>query len=394
MDLRSTVIVSAARTAGGRFGGSLTTFSATELGAAAIRAAVEKSGFPYDQIDQVIMGNGWQAGVGPNPARIAGYKSGLPQECPAFSVNIRCGSGLRAVQLGALSIAAGETDIVVAGGMESASNVPFTAEGVRWGARMGDQKLTDLLHRDGFMCLLSDMMMGNTGELLAEKYGISRAEQDEFALSSHVKAANAIQSGAFKDEIVPLDIHSKKGIRCFETDEIPKPDADIEKMSKLPAIFQKDGTVTAANSSALCDGASAMVLAAEETAQKHSLAPLARILSYSFIAIDPKYMGEGPINAIGKALKIAGREINDIDLFEINEAFAVQVLACNRILKIDPGKINVCGGAIALGHPVGATGAKILTTLAYALKNQDKRYGAAALCVGGGQGLAMIIERI
>lgn len=392
--MRNVVIASAVRTAGGSFGGSLKSLSAANLGAAVIREAVIRAGIDGSEVNQVIFGNGWQAGGGPNPARLSTVWGGLPNSCPAFTVNIRCGSGLRALQLGTVSIMAGETDVVLAGGMESATNVPYLAEGERWGARMGDAKLVDLLHRDGFQCPLAGMMMGSTGELLAERYKISREAQDEFALESHRRAVKAIEEGAFMDEIVPVEIVEKKNNIIFRIDEIPRQDTSMEKLAKLPAIFKKDGGVTAGNSSALCDGASAIVLMEEKKASAINVRPLARILSYSFIALDPHYMGLGPVEAIPDALQKARLDMADIDLFEINEAFAVQVLACNRKLHIDPAKLNIHGGAIALGHPVGATGAKILTTLLYALRRYNKRYGIVSLCIGGGQGVAMVIENL
>lgn len=390
--MRNVVIASAVRTAGGSFGGSLKSLPATKLGAAVIKEAVNRAGIDGGEVNQLIFGNGWQAGGGPNPARISTIWGGLPDTCPAFTINIRCGSGLRAVQLGAVSIMAGESEVVLAGGMESASNVPYLAEGERWGARMGDAKMVDLLHRDGFQCPLAGMMMGSTGEVLAEKYEISREAQDEFALESHKKAAKAIEEGAFADEIVPVEIVDKKKNIMFQVDEIPRKDTSMEQLAKLPAIFKKDGGVTAGSSSALCDGAAAVVLMEENKAIALDVKPLARILSYSYIALDPRYMGMGPVVAIPDALKKAGLEMADIDIFEINEAFAVQVLACNRELHIDPAKLNVHGGAIALGHPVGATGAKILTTLLYALKRYRKKYGVVSLCIGGGQGVAMVVE--
>lgn len=394
MKLRDVVIASAVRTAGGSFGGSLKPLACTDLGGVAIKVAVKKSGIDPEFVEQVILGNGWQAGVGPNPARIATINSGLSESCPAFTVNIRCGSGLRSIQLGALSIAAGETEVVIAGGMESASNAPYILPDARWGARMGKKELLDVLQKDGFMCSLAGMMMGGTGELLAEKYNISRREQDVFALSSHEKAVKAIAEGVFIEEIAPVEVQTGKSTIVFDTDEIPRADSSLEKMEKLQPIFKENGTITAANSSALCDGASAIVLASGEVAKKLGIKPLARILSYSFIALAPEYMGEGPIKAVPKALAMAGLTMDDIDLFELNEAFAVQALACQKALRIDPSKLNIYGGAIALGHPVGATGAKLLTTLAYQLRHLDKRYGVVTLCIGGGQGVAMVIENI
>jgi acetyl-CoA C-acetyltransferase len=392
--MRNVVIVSAVRLPGGKYGGSMKNLTAPDMGGHVIAEAVKRANISPEDVGQVIFGNGWQAGVGPNPARIATIKGGLPVSCPAFTINIRCASGLRAVQLGVLSIGAGEEDIVLAGGMESATNVPYYAEDTRWGARMGDKKLVDGLTKDGFMCPMAGMLMGSTAEMLAEKYKISRREQDSYALSSHQKAIAAVSSGAFEQEILPVEVKDHKSTRIFAQDEIPRDDTSIEKMEKLPPVFSKGGTVTAGNSSALCDGASAVVLMAEDVAAQRGIKPLARVLSYSYVALDPLYMGLGPVFAIPKALKQAGLKQEDIDLFEINEAFAAQVLACDRELHFDMEKVNVFGGAIALGHPVGATGAKILTTLLYALRGRQKRYGLVSLCIGGGQGAAMIVENI
>ena len=388
------VIASAVRTAGGSFGGSLKSKTATDLGAAVVAEAVRRAGIAPSLVDQTILGNGWQAGVGPNPARIASVQGGCPVETPAFTVNIRCGSGLRAVQLGALSIAGGENEIVVAGGMESSTNVPYLLPQARWGQRMGDKPTRDALHTDGFNCKLAGMFMGDTAGLLVQKYGLTREEQDTFAMESHRKACAAIDRGDFKKEILPIEIVSKKGTVVFDTDEIPRRDASVEKMGKLPGVFKVDPSITAGNSCALCDGASAVVLMTEEKAHELDVAPLARIRSYAYAGVDPKYMGIGPIPAIRTALARAGMQLSDIDLIELNEAFAAQVLACDRELSFDRSRLNVNGGAIALGHPVGATGAKLLTSLVYALQARELSTGLVSLCIGGGQGVAMIVERI
>ncbi|QNB44947.1 acetyl-CoA C-acyltransferase [Thermanaerosceptrum fracticalcis] len=392
--MKRVVIVSAVRTAGGSFGGSFKDLTAVDLGAAVIKEAVKRAGLSPHAVGQVIFGNGWQAGVGPNPARLCTVKGGLPDSCPAFTVNIRCGSSLRAVELGILSIAAGEEDIVLAGGTESSTQVPYILPEARWGQRMGDTKIYDVLHKDGFMCQLAGMLMGNTAELLVEKYKISREEQDSFALESHYKAVDAMEKGLFKEEIVPVEIKDRKGVKLIDTDEIPRKDVSLEKLGKLPPVFLKEGSVTAGNSCALCDAASAVLLMSEEKARELGVKPMALVRSYSYVALDPKYMGLGPVLAIPKALEKAGLKLQDIDLIELNEAFAAQVIACDRELKIDKEKLNVHGGAIALGHPVGATGAKILTTLLYALKNRDKHLGIVSLCIGGGQGVALVVERL
>lgn len=387
------VIASAVRTAGGKFNGSLASFTAVDLGAAVIKEAVTRAGITGNDVDEVIMGNGWQAGVGPNPARLCAVNAGLPDTVPAFTVNIRCGSSLRAAQLGVQAIKAGDAEVVVAGGTESSSNVPYVLPGLRWGKRMGDEKAFDLLHKDGFMCPLAGMLMGQTAEILAKEYNISRQEQDEFALNSHNKALAAAAKGLFQKEVLPIEVKEKKSVRTFAEEEIAR-ETSLEKLAKLPPVFEKEGTVTAGNSCALCDGASAVVIMTEEKAKELGVTPMAVIRSYSYVALDPKHMGLGPAIAIPQALARAGLQLADMDLIEVNEAFAVQVLACERELKWDPEKLNVHGGAIALGHPVGATGAKILTTLLYALETYDQTLGLVSLCIGGGQGVAMVVERL
>lgn len=392
--MKKVVIASAVRTIGGGFGGSFKDLTAIDLGAVTIKESVSRAGLSPQDVGQVIFGNGWQAGVGPNPARICTVRAGLPDSCPAFTVNIRCASSLRAIELGVLSVAAGEEDIVVAGGTESSTQVPYILSEARWGQRMGDKKVYDVLHKDGFNCQLAGMLMGDTAELLVKKYGISREEQDNFALESHSKSVEAIEKGLFKEEIVPVEIKGKKEIQSIDSDEIPRKDVTLEKLGKLPPVFQREGSVTAGNSCALCDAASATVLMSEEKARELGVKPMALVRSYSYIALDPKYMGLGPTLAIPRALEKAGLKLQDIDLIELNEAFAAQVIACDRELKMDKEKLNVNGGAIALGHPVGATGAKILTTLLYALKNRDKQFGLVSLCIGGGQGVALVVERL
>jgi len=392
--MNKVVIASAVRTAGGGFGGSFKNLTAVDLGAAVIKESLRRAGLAPEAVGQVIFGNGWQAGVGPNPARLCTVRSGLPVSCPAFTVNIRCASSLRAIELGALSIAAEEEEIVIAGGTESSTNVPYIIPGLRWGQRMGDGAAYDVLHRDGFMCSLAGMLMGNTAELLVEKYGISRKEQDEFSAESHIKALRAMEEGSFDEEVLALEVRDRKTTNWVKNEEIPRKDISLEKLGNLPPVFLGNGTITAGNSCALCDAASALVLMSERRAKELGVKPLAEIRSYSYVALDPKLMGLGPTLAIPAALKKAGLELGDIDLIELNEAFAAQVIACDRELKMDMGKLNVNGGAIALGHPVGATGAKILTTLLYALKKRDKNLGLVSLCIGGGQGVALIVERV
>lgn len=390
--MKKVVIASAVRTAGGKFGGSLKDIKAPELGAAVIREAVKRANIAGENVDQVIFGNAWQAGVGANPARIATIKSGLPVNVPAFTINLRCGSSLRALQLAALSIGAGETDVVIAGGTESASNVPYILPDARWGHRMGAKMVDDALHRDGFMCPLAEMFMGDTCELLNKKYNLSRSEQDEYALNSQLKTQRAVENGVFREEIVPIEIRERKAKKLFDTDEVHK-ETSLEGLAKLSPVFSQGDTVTAGNSCALSDAASAVVAMSEEKAAELSVEPLAVIKAYSFVALDPRHMGLGPAVAIPLALKKAGMELKDIDLIELNEAFAGQVIACDRELRMDRNKLNIYGGAIALGHPVAATGTKILTTLLYAMKNLDKETGLVSLCIGGGQGVAMIVER-
>jgi acetyl-CoA C-acetyltransferase len=389
------IIASAVRTAGGQFGGAFKRVSAVELGALILQEAVQRAGIEPKQVDEVVFGTGWQAGLGPNIGRLATVKGGLPQEVPAFTVNKRCGSSLRAVSLAAQMIKAGDAEVVLVGGAENTSQVPYIADKARWGNRMGDGKLIDVMHKDGFMCPLAGHLMGMTAETLVEKYKISREEQDAFAAESQNKAVTAIKEGKFKEEILPVEVPVGKGKKeIFDTEEIPREGVTVEKLAKLPPVFKKDGTVTAGNSCALCDAASAVLVMKEEKASELGIKPLARIVSYAHAGVDPAIMGMGPVPAVSKALKRAGLKLKDIELIELNEAFAAQVLAVEQELKWDRSKLNIYGGAIALGHPIGATGTKILTTLIYALKDRDKSLGLANLCIGGGQGVAIIIERL
>jgi acetyl-CoA C-acetyltransferase len=389
------VITSAVRTAGGSFGGSFKKVSAVELGALVLKEAVQRGGIEPGQVDEVVFGTGWQAGLGPNIGRLATVKGGLPHEVPAFTVNKRCGSSLRAATLATQIIKAGDAEVILAGGAENSSQVPYLADRARWGNRMGDGKLIDVLHKDGFMCPLAGHLMGMTAETLVEKYNISREEQDAFAKESHDKAVKAIKEGKFKEEILPVEVPlKKKETTIFDTEEIPREGVTMEKLAKLPPVFKKDGTVTAANSCALCDAASAVLIMKEEKASELGVKPLARIVSYAQAGVDPAIMGMGPVPAVNKALERAGLKLADIDIIELNEAFASQILAVERELKWDRSKVNVHGGAIALGHPIGATGTKILTTLIYALKAHDKTMGLVSFCIGGGQGVAIVIERL
>jgi acetyl-CoA C-acetyltransferase len=389
------VIAGAVRTAGGRFGGSFQRVSAVELGALVLKEAVQRAGIDPAQVDEVVFGTGWQAGLGPNIGRLATVKAGFPVEVPAFTVNKRCGSSLRAVSLAIQIIKAGDAGVVLVGGAENSTQVPYIADSARWGIRMGDGKLVDILHKDGFMCPLAGHLMGVTAETLVEKYNISREEQDEFAVESQNKAVAAMKQGLFKEEILPVEVPVGKGkTEIFDTEEIPRDGVSVEKIARLAPVFKKDGTVTAANSCALCDAAAALVVLTREKAEELGVKPMARIVSYANAGVDPKIMGIGPVPAVRKALEKADLRLDDIDIIELNEAFAAQILAVERELEWDRSKVNVHGGAIALGHPVGATGVKILTTLLYALKNRDKNLGLVSLCIGGGQGVAIIVERL
>lgn len=393
--MREVVIASAVRTAIGKFGGSLLPLSAPELGAIVIKEALKRANVPGEKVDEVIFGNVLQAGLGQNPARQASIKAGLPIEVPAFTVNKVCGSGLKCVELAAQSILAGDNDIVVAGGMESMSNAPFVTSGkARWGLRMGDSKLVDVMIKDGLWDAFNNYHMGITSENVAEKFGVTREDQDEVSARSQQRAIAAIKSGAFKDEIVPVTIKTKKGGTVFDTDEFPREGTTTEILAKLRPAFKQGGTVTAGNASGLNDGAAALVIMSAEKAQELGIKPMAKILSYASAGVDPAIMGIGPIPASRKALSKAGLEVKDLDLIEANEAFAAQFVEVGRELNFDPDKVNVNGGAIALGHPIGASGARILVTLLYALKNRDKKLGLATLCIGGGMGTSAVVEML
>ena len=393
--MREVVIASAVRTAIGKFGGSLLPLSAPELGAIVIKEALKRANVPGEKVDEVIFGNVLQAGLGQNPARQASIKAGLPIEVPAFTVNKVCGSGLKCVELAAQSILAGDNDIVVAGGMESMSNAPFVTSGkARWGLRMGDSKLVDVMIKDGLWDAFNNYHMGITSENVAEKFGVTREDQDEVSDRSQQRAIAAIKSGAFKDEIVPVTIKTKKGETVFDTDEFPREGTTTEILAKLRPAFKQGGTVTAGNASGLNDGAAALVIMSAEKAQELGIKPMAKILSYASAGVDPAIMGIGPIPASRKALSKAGLEVKDLDLIEANEAFAAQFVEVGRELNFDPDKVNVNGGAIALGHPIGASGARILVTLLYALKNRDKKLGLATLCIGGGMGTSAVVEML
>jgi len=389
------VIASAVRTAIGKFGGSLTPVTAQQLGAIVIKEALKRANVKPELVNEVIFGNVLQAGLGQNPARQAAIYAGLPNEVPAFTVNKVCGSGLKCVELAAQSILAGDNDIVVAGGMESMSNAPFVTSGkARWGLRMGDSTLTDVMIKDGLWDAFNQYHMGITSENVAEKFHVTREDQDEVSVRSQERAIAAIKSGAFKEEIVPVTIKTKKGEKVFDTDEFPREGTTMEVLAKLRPAFKKGGTVTAGNASGLNDGAAALVVMSADKAKELGITPMAKIVSYASAGVDPAIMGIGPIPASRKALAKAGLEVKDMDLIEANEAFAAQFVEVGRELNFDPDKVNVNGGAVALGHPIGASGARILVTLLYALKHRDKKYGLATLCIGGGMGTATVVEML
>jgi acetyl-CoA C-acetyltransferase len=389
------VILSACRTPIGSFGGALKDLSASDLGAIVIREAIARARIEPDSIDDVIMGCVLQAGAGMNVARQAALKAGLPVDVPAETVNRVCGSGLQAVVHAAEAIAAGYTNTFVAGGTESMSNAPYLLKNARWGFRMGHAEATDSMLAEGLTCAINSCHMGITAEEVASRCRISRTEQDAFAAESQRRAAEALRDGTFTAEIVPVSVPQKKGeAQRVAVDEYPRSGTTAEKLAALKPAFKKDGSVTAGNASGINDGAAALVVTSAGKATQLGAAPLARILSYATAAVDPMIMGMGPVPAVRRALDRAGLKNTDIDLFELNEAFAVQALAVSRELQLDPARVNVHGGAIALGHPIGASGARILTTLVHALRARKARYGVASLCIGGGMGIAMVVEAL
>ncbi|ACD52338.1 acetyl-CoA C-acetyltransferase [Clostridium botulinum] len=393
--MKEVVIVSAVRTALGSFGGALKTVPAVDLGATVIKEALNRAGVKPEAVEEVIMGNVIQAGLGQNPARQSTLKAGLPNEVPAMTINKVCGSGLRAVSLAAQMIKAGDADVIVAGGMENMSAAPYVLPGARWGQRMGDAKMVDTMIKDGLWDAFNNYHMGVTAENIAKQWGLTREEQDAFSAGSQQKAQKAIESGRFKDEIVPVMIPQRKGEpKVFDTDEFPRFGTTKESLGKLKPAFIKDGTVTAGNASGINDGAAAFVVMSAEKAAELGVKPLAKILSYGSKGLDPAIMGYGPFHATKKALEEANLTIADLDLVEANEAFAAQSLAVAKDLGFDMEKVNVNGGAIALGHPVGASGARILVTLLHEMEKRDAKKGLATLCIGGGMGTALIVERL
>jgi acetyl-CoA C-acetyltransferase len=391
--LQAVYILSAVRTPIGKFGGSLASLTAADMGVVAAQAGIERAGIQSEQIEETIFGNARQAGGGPNPARQISIRSGVPQEVPAFTVNKACASGLKSIALAYQSILLGDSSCILAGGTESMSRLPYYLE-ARWGLRMGNQELVDGMYRDGFFCPMARMVMGETAEVLAEQYKISREEQDEFALVSQTRAARAIAAGRFKEEIAPVTIESKKGSTTFSQDEHPFADASMEKLGKLPPVFSKTGTITAGNSSGITDGAAAMVIASEHFVKKNNLKPLVRIAAVSSAGVDPRTMGIGPVPALRKLEEKHNLRLHDFGLIELNEAFAAQVLACDRELNFNHDGLNVNGGSIALGHPIGCTGTRIAVTLLHEMLKRNTKRGVATLCVSGGMGMALALENV
>jgi acetyl-CoA C-acetyltransferase len=387
-------ILSAARTPIGKFGGSLASKTAADMGVVAARAAIERAGIRPDQVEESIFGNARQAGGGPNPARQISIRSSVPQEVPAYTVNKACASGLKSIALAYQEIATGNLDCALAGGTESMSRLPYYLDGARWGYRLGNQELVDGMYRDGFFCPLAKMLMGETAEVLAEQYKITREEQDAYALCSQTRAAAAVESGRFDNELTPVTLESKKGTQNFSDDEHLFLGATMEKLAKLSPVFSKDGTITAGNSSGITDGAAAVVLASEEFTKKNNHKPLARILAVTSAGVDPRIMGIGPVPALRKMQQKHQLRVDDFDLIELNEAFAAQVIACDRELHFDREKLNVNGGAIALGHPIGCTGTRITVTLLHEMLKRKAKRGVATLCVSGGMGMALAIENV
>ena len=386
------VIVGAARTPTGKFLSNLASFTAPQLGAIAIQEAVRRSGVSPDSIDEVIMGNVVSAGVGQAPARQAAIGAGLPDDIPAFTVNKVCGSGLKAVMLAAQAIRAGDEQVFVAGGMESMSNAPYLLTRARTGYRMGDGEIIDAVVHDGLWCAFEDIHMGNEAEIIAEKFCVTRDEQDQFAVQSHQRAAAATAAGRFKEEIVPIEVKQKKGVLLVDTDEPIRSDTSFEALAKLKPAFQQGGTVTAGNAPGLTDGASATVVVDQNVAKAHNLTVLARITGYASAAITPRYVFAAPTRAVNRLLQRTGLKITDFDLIEVNEAFAAQTLANGKELDWDWSRVNVNGGAIALGHPIGSSGSRVLITLIYELRRRGGGRGLATLCLGGGGAVAMSVE--
>jgi len=392
--LQDVLIVSAVRTPIGKFGGSLAQMTAADMGTVAARAALERAGVSPSAVEETIIGNARQAGGGPNVARQISIRSGVPETVPAYTVNQACASGMKSIALGFQEIANGNMDCVLVGGTESMSRLPYYLDGARWGYRLGNQELVDGMYRDGFFCPMARMVMGETAEVLAREFNISREQQDAYALCSQQRAERAIHGGRFDAEIVPVTLETKKGTQVFARDEHPLPQASMEKMAKLKPVFDAAGTITAGNASGITDGAAAMVLVSAKFASQHNLKPLGRILAATTAGVDPRRMGIGPVPALKKMEEKHGIKASDADLIELNEAFAAQVLACDREVHFDREKLNVNGGAIALGHPIGCTGTRITVTLLHEMLRRKSRLGIATLCVSGGMGMALAIGNL
>jgi acetyl-CoA C-acetyltransferase len=391
--LQAVYILSAVRTPIGKFGGSLASLTAADMGVVAAKAALERAGIEAEQVEETIFGSARQAGGGPNPARQISIRSGVPQEAPAFTVNQACASGMKAIALAYQSILLGDASCILAGGTESMSRVPYYLE-ARWGYRLGNQDLVDGMYRDGFFCPMAKMVMGETAELLAEHYKISREEQDEYALMSQTRAGRALAAGRFDAELAPVSIAGQKGTITLTRDEHPFPDASREKLGKLAPVFSTSGTVTAGNSSGITDGAAAVVVASEHFAKTNNLKPMARISAVTSVGVDPREMGMGPVPALRKLEEKHNLRLHEFGLIELNEAFAAQVLACDRELNFKRDRLNVNGGAIAIGHPIGCTGTRITVTLLHEMLKRNTKRGVAALCVSGGLGMALALENV
>ena len=392
--MQDVYILSAARTPIGQFGGSLASLTAADMGVVAAKAAIERAGIRADQVDETIFGNARQAGGGPNPSRQISIRSGVPQEVPAFTVNKACASGLKSIALAYQSILLGDANCILAGGTESMSRLPYYLDGARWGYRLGNQELVDGMYRDGFFCPLARMVMGETAEVLAEQYKITRDEQDEYALMSQTRAARAIGGGRFDSEIVPVSLENKKGTTTLSRDEHPFADASMERLAKLAPVFSNSGTITAGNSSGITDGGAAVVIAGDRFVKRNNLKPLARIAAVTSAGVDPRTMGIGPVPALRKLEEKHNLKLYDVGLIELNEAFAAQVIACDRELNFNRDRINVNGGSIALGHPIGCTGTRITVTLLHEMLKRNTKRGVATLCVSGGMGMALALENV
>jgi acetyl-CoA C-acetyltransferase len=392
--LGAVYILSAVRTPIGKFGGSLASLTAADMGVVAAKGAMERAGIGPALVEETIFGNARQAGGGPNVARQISVRSGVPQEVPAFTVNKACASGMKSIVLAYQAILLGDANCIMAGGTESMSRVPYYLDKARWGYRLGNQELVDGMYRDGFFCPLAEMVMGETAEVLVEQYKITREEQDEYALLSQARAARAIAAGRFDAEIVPVTIEGKKGATTVARDEHPFPDANMEKLGKLVPVFSETGTITAGNSSGITDGAAAVIVASEHFVKQNNLKPLARIAAVASAGVDPRTMGIGPVPALRKLEEKHHLRTHEFGLVELNEAFAAQVLACDRALNLNRDRLNVNGGAIAIGHPIGCTGTRITVTLLHEMLKRNTKRGVATLCVSGGMGMALALENV